>query len=260
MSHILKLIDRQIAMANFRNQLEEAVPQPGRYVAEDGVAFGPCLLVSREFGSGGGLLAQQAGERLGWNVFDNKLVDEIAQSAHVHQHLVQSVDEHVHTHWERTWRDMLLDDLADEKYLRHLRQVVTALGHHGNVVLVGRGSQYFLPAPCALRVRLVAPLEVRAKRVAEHQKLSLEQARLKVEAIDKERAAFIWKVFRKDAGSPLNQDLIINTGEISIENATEIVLGAIEKKLGVPSKAPPVIAGKSSKPDDHHSYPAAIQR
>ncbi len=236
MSQILRLIEKHIAMSDIRNRLKETVPQPGRYVAEDGAAFGPCLLVSRECGGGGDLLAQQAGERLGWNVFDNKMVDEIAQSARVHQRLVQSVDEHVHSYWERTWRDFLLDDLADEKYLRHLKQVVTALGHLGNVVLVGRGAQFLLPSQCGLRVRLVAPLEARTKRFAEQEKLSLKQARLKVEEIDKERAAFIWKNFRQDAGLPLNHDLIINTGEINIKDTTELVLDAIERKLGVPLK------------------------
>ena len=85
-------------------------------------------------------------------------------------------------------------------------------------------------------MRLVAPLEARTKRLSEQEKLSLKQARLKVEGIDKERAAFIWKNFRQDVASPLNHDLIINTGGISIEDTTELVLDAIERKLGVPLK------------------------
>jgi hypothetical protein len=129
MSHILRLVERQVAMSDIRNHLSETAPQPGRFVTENGAAFGPCLMISRECGSGGGLLAQQAGERLGWNVFDSRIVDEIAQSTHVHQRLVQSVDEHIHSYWEQMLRELLLDDLADEKYLRHLKEVVTTLGH-----------------------------------------------------------------------------------------------------------------------------------
>jgi cytidylate kinase len=153
--------------------------------------------------------------------------------------LVQSVDEHVHSGWERGLRDLLLDGLSDEWYSRHLREIVMALGHHGNVVIVGRGAQYFLPSQCAVRVRLVAPLETRAKRVAERQKLPLEEAKLKVEEIDKERAAFVWKTFKKDVGSPLNQDITINTGEVSIESALRIVLAALQEKLGVSAKKQP---------------------
>ena len=63
--------------------------------------------------------------------------------------------------------------------------------------------------------------------------LSLEQARLKTRKIDAERAAFVWKTFKKDSASPINYDLIINTGEIKIESAANIVLASIQEKLGV---------------------------
>lgn len=105
--------------------------------------------------------------------------------------------------------------------------------------IVGRGAQYFLPPLCAVRVRLVAPLETRAKRVAERWNLSLEEARLKVEEVDRERAAFIRRIFKKDAGSPLNQDITINTGRINIETAVKIVLAVLQEKLGVSAKKQP---------------------
>jgi len=245
MNATLKLIEKQIAMSDIRNRLEETTPQPGRYVTEDGVAFGPCLLISRECGSGGSLLGQRVGERLGWNVFDARIVDEIAQLANVHQRLVQSVDERVRSHWERTWRDILLDDQADEKYLRHLKQVVMALAHHGNVVFVGRGAQFLLPSQCALRVRLVAPLETRIHRLTERHNLSPEQARLKIKRVDTERAAFVWKIFKKDVGAALNHDLLINTDEINAESVTELVLVAMERKLGV--RLQPAFAEKAAQ-------------
>ena len=110
----LKLVEQQIAMSGIRNRLETTVPQPGRYLTPDGIAFGPCLLISRECGAGGGLLAQKAGARLGWNTFDSKIVNEIAQAAHVHNRLVQTVDEHIHSAWEQTWREFLLEDLPEK--------------------------------------------------------------------------------------------------------------------------------------------------
>jgi cytidylate kinase len=244
MNATLRLIEKQIAMSDFRNRAGQSpsqnAPEPGRHMTKDGAAFGPCLFISRECGSGASLLAQMVGEWLGWNVFDAKIVDEIAQAANIHRHLVKSVDERVHTYWEQTLRELLMDDLADKKYLHLLKQVVTALGSHGNVVFVGRGAQYFLPTQCGLSLRLAAPLEARTKRMAEQMKLSLEEARLKVRKIDAERAAFVRKTFKKDAASPLNYDLIINTGEINIESAANIVLASIREKLGVCPKNHPV--------------------
>ena len=242
MNAALRLIEKQIAMSDFRNRAGQTLslnaPEPGRFVTKDGAAFGPCLFISRECGSGAGLLAQRVGERLGWNVFDAKMVDEIARAANIHSQLVKSVDECVHTYWEQTLRELLLDDLADKKYLHLLKQAVVALGSHGNVVFVGRGAQYFLPPQCGLSVRLTAPFVERTKRAAEEMKLSLEEARFKARKIDAERAAFVWKIFKRDAGSPLNYDLTINTGEINIESAAKIVLASIQEKLGVSPQNP----------------------
>jgi cytidylate kinase len=232
MNPTLKLVERQIASSALRKRLETADHLPGRYVSPDGVAFGPCLLISRECGSGGSQLAQLTGEQLGWNVFDSKIVDEIAHAANVHQRLVETVDEHIHSLWEQNWREFLLDELPDKKYLRHLRQVVMTLGHHGNVVLVGRGAQYLLPPQCGLRVRVVAPLEMRIQNVAEGEKISREQAKARIKAVDAERNAFVWKVFRKDVSSPLNHDVVINTAKIELEIATQIVLAMLQNKLG----------------------------
>lgn len=238
----LKLIEKQIAMSEIRDRLNENAPlPPGRIMGQDGIPFGPCVLISRECGSGSSLLTDRIGRELGWNVFDSRIVDEIAKAAHVHEKLVESVDERVHSHWEQTWRDMLLDELSDRRYVHHLGQVVTALGHQGNVVIVGRGAQYLIPPQCALRVRLVAPLDDRVKRVAEVEKLTVQEARMKIKQVDAKRAAFLWKVFRKDIGAPLNHDIILNTGEISIEAAARIVLAALHEKLGVCAKAQPDI-------------------
>lgn len=226
-------------MSELRRQLGETVPLPGQFFTEEGIAFGPCLLISRECGSGGNALAEIVGKRLGWNVFDSGIVDEIAQMSHVHRRLVQSVDEHIHSRWEQTWREFLLDDLPDQKYLLQLRQVILTLGHQGNVVLVGRGAQYFLPSQCALRVRFVAPREQRVRYLVEHNGLSLEQARSKLNITDLERAAFVRKVFKKDIGSAVDHDLIINTGKFSLETAAELVLAALKGKLGVDLPKPP---------------------
>ena len=239
----LKLIEKQIAMSDIARRLNEkrAALPPGRYVSANGVGFGPYVLISRECGSGSSLMAEKIGKELGWNVFDSKIVDEIAKAGRVHQKLVQSVDEQVHSHWERTWRELLLDELTDKGYLHHLGQLVTALGHQGNVIIVGRGAQYMLPPQGALRVRLVAPLDARIKRIAELENLSPEEARIKIKQVDSKRAAFLWKVFRKDAGLPLNHDLVLNTGDISIDSAARIVLAALEEKLGVSVQKQPDI-------------------
>jgi cytidylate kinase len=80
---------------------------------------------------------------------------------------------------------------------------------------------------------MVAPVEVRVKRVASAGKLSLEAARAAVETSDRERAELVRRHFGHDLRDPLNHDMTINTAELSIDAATEIVLTALQRKLAV---------------------------
>src|SRR5579863_7797345 len=53
------------------------------------------LTVSREFGSGGGRIAQSIAKRLNWKLLDAALIEEIASEAHVDAGVVTRFDEHV---------------------------------------------------------------------------------------------------------------------------------------------------------------------
>jgi hypothetical protein len=233
MANVLKLVERQLEAWNLKRRLQDLGQRPGRCL-EGGVAYGPCLVVSREYGSGGSLVARMAGEQLGWHVFDREIVDEIARLAHARQTLTESVDATTRSNWEFPWQSELSpEDIGLEPYLRHLRQVVMTLGHQGDVVILGRGAQYLLPTQCALRVRVVSPLEMRVERVAARAKVAFDKAQACVQRSDSERADFIRKSFRRDAASSLNYDLTVNTGAISVNVAVELVLKALLDKLGV---------------------------
>jgi cytidylate kinase len=121
-------------------------------------------------------------------------------------------------------------------YLVFLKQIVLTLGHHGDVIIVGRGARFILPSQFGLSVRLVAPIEARIRRIADKARLSLEAARVEVERMDRERVQLVHRHFGHDVTDPLNHDLIINTAAMNVEAATEIILTAIQRKLDVQIK------------------------
>jgi hypothetical protein len=230
---VMKLIEKQKALWEIKEQAARTEDRPGRYV-EGGVSYGPCLLISRECGSGGNVTSRMVGGRLGWQVFDKEVVDQVSEMAHARQSLVESVDEKLRTKWEDTWRPMLDgNDLSSSQYMRYLHEVIMTLGHRGDVVILGRGAQYLLPRPCALRVRLIAPLEQRSARLAEVKQMTQAQARIFVEHTDSERARFVRKTFHSDISDARDYDLVINTGEVRFSQAAGIILSALEHKMGV---------------------------
>jgi cytidylate kinase len=233
MASIEHLVGRQITLGELRRSQEPK--HAGRGVERFlGGAYGPCLVISRQCGSGGTNLAQLTSERLKWQVFDREIVEEVARSAHVRQQLIESVDERVRSGWSEFRRRLAEGEgIGRETYLHHLRHIILALGHHGEVIILGRGAIYILPPECAVRVRLMAPLEQRAQRVAERENISLKKARHRVEEIDAERVAFLREAFGKDVAATEDYDLVLDTGELTLEAAAERVLAKLEAKLHV---------------------------
>jgi hypothetical protein len=205
---------------------------------EGKLSYGPYLLISREKGAGGSALGQRAGKRLGWQVFDKEIVDAIAQRAEVRRELIESLDERDRATIQDTVGQWLNPQpIGTAGYLAHLREVLLTLGHQGNVVIVGRGAQYVLPSQFGLRVRMVAPVEERVRRIASRENLSLKVARVEVESSDRERTRLARRQFGKNSADPMNHDITINTAELTVEAAAEVVLTALQQKLGVQLKA-----------------------
>jgi hypothetical protein len=204
---------------------------------EGKLSYGPYLLISREKGAGGSAVGQLAGKRLGWQVFNSELVDAIAEKAHVRREFIESLDERDRTAIQDVVEELLSPrPIGTSTYQAHLREILLTLGHQGDAVIVGRGAQYVLPSQFGLRVRLVAPTEVRVRRIASRENLSLKATRAEVERSDRERARLARRQFGQNAGDPLNQDVTINTAELTVEAATEVVITALQRKLAVQLK------------------------
>src|SRR5208283_3745582 len=187
MIDVEEYIKRQIAVFQANEALENRKQRPGRGKEGD-LFYGPYLTVSREKGAGGNTVARLVGKRLGWQVFDNEIVDEIAKKAHVRRQLIESLDERDRETIQDIIGQLLKPkEIGTSDYLAYLKQVVLTLGHQGDVVIVGHGAPFILPGQFGLCVRMVAPIETRIQRTADKAHLSLKAARVEVERTDRER-------------------------------------------------------------------------
>jgi hypothetical protein len=236
MIDIEDVVRKQVALYRADEIRAERERRAGRG-KEGKLSYGPYLLISREKGAGGSAVAQLAGKRLGWQVFDKEIVDAIAERAKVRRELVESLDERDRATIQDAigqWLDP--QSIGISGYLAHLREILLTLGHQGDVVIVGRGAHYVLPSQFGLRVRMVAPVEVRVRRIANHENMSLDRARDAIKQSDRERTRLAFKEYRRIVTDPLNYDVTINTAELTVEDATEVVLNALQRKLAVKPK------------------------
>lgn len=97
----------------------------------------------------------------------------------------------------------------------------------GNVVMMGRGSQFILKdVPGVFRARIVAPTEIRVERIRERQNVSRDEAARLVREHDRRRASLLQAVFEHDLRDWALFDTIINTARYSANGASEALISA----------------------------------
>jgi len=165
------------------------------------------ITIEREYGCGGGEIAQLLAARLGWKLWDHRLTEEISRLANCPETVVKAREERTDPLYYRLFKSFLrgsyegsinahkLNLVDSETIMKITRRVVEHAGERGNCVIVGRGSQQFLRnRPDALRFFLYAQREDKVRRLLARGK-SQEEALNLVDTVDRERADFIQKYF-----------------------------------------------------------------
>ena len=216
---VLKIIEEQVKKWQIMKVKEK----------KEAVGF-PVITISREPGSGGRIVATELGKKLGLDVFHQEIINEMAESAQVSTRVLETLDEKGLSVLEE-WITSLVDNrhLWPDQYLRHLLKVIGTIGKHGNAVIVGRGANFVLPPEGRLRVRIVAPLDVRVENVSSNFGVSAEDAKRRIIRTESERRAFIRKYFNANITDPINYDLVLNTGTLSIEAAANAIENALKQ-------------------------------
>lgn len=191
-------------------------------------AIVPVVTLSREPGSGGRIVAKNLAERLGFEVFHQEVLHEMAKRAEVSEQLLATLDEKGLSILE-DWISSLVYDrhLWPDQYLQHLMNVVGTIGKHGRSVVVGRGANFILPPEQRFRVRITASQKWRIENVARDFNLSKNEAKRRVIKTESNRKAFIRKYFNADIADPTNYDLVINTDTLSVGNAVDVIGAAL---------------------------------
>ena len=187
----------------------------------------PMICVSREFGASGAELGRQLSERMNFRFYSQELIHFVAEQSHVRDKVVESLDERVRAGITRRVGELLQGNgFAESDYLRNLSKVVVTLARHGRGVIMGRGAHFILDPELTLRVRIIAPLELRVERVTKKYDLPESVAREKILRIDGERVAFNRKHYAADIRDPRNYDLVLNTGSLPVDTCVSLIATA----------------------------------
>lgn len=203
------------------------------------------ITIEREYGSGGGEIAQLLAKQLGWKLWDQLLTEEIARLADCPKSVVEGREERTDPLYYRLFKSFLrgsyegsinahkLKLVDSECILKFTEQVVQHAAKTGNSVIVGRGSQQFLKnRQDTLRVFLYAPREDKMRRLLARGK-SAEEAEQLVDTVDRERVDFIQKYFHVEWPDRTVYHAMINTaiGDQAVVHTVSDLMKTMEAKL-----------------------------
>jgi cytidylate kinase len=192
-------------------------------VGREGHAMIKIITIEREYGCGGGEIAQLLATRLGWKLWDYLLTEEIARLAHCPKAVVEAREEKQDPLYYRLFKSFLrgsyegsinarkLNLVDSETILKITKRVVEHVAQRGNCVIVGRGSQQFLKGRSdTLRFFLYACREDKVRRLLARGKTEREAEEL-VDTVDRERADFIQKYFSTEWPDRAIYHAMVNT-------------------------------------------------
>ena len=196
------------------------------------------ITIEREFGSGAADIARKLAERLRWQLWDQKLTEEIARRLDCDCQAVEELAERKDPLYYRLFRAFLRGSfegtlnaprlgMVDADCIRQVAdQVVTMAAKTGNSVVVGRGSAYFLRDRAdAFHVFVYAPFEAKVWRLRTEGRSEKEAIEL-AETVDRDRAAYIKQYFDIEWPARYFFHLMVNSAmgdEVVVETIVDSV-------------------------------------
>lgn len=181
------------------------------------------IAISQELGSGGDRIGQAAAKRLEYEYADREIILAAANRYGVPESDLARLDEARPTLWERVRG-------GNREYLAAVTAILWEFAARDKVVIIGRGSPIILRGPShVLRLRIVAPVGVRADRLVTGGAASRENALGTVRASDRERAARMRFLFDADWAASTIYDLTLNTEHWDETSATELIVWASQQ-------------------------------
>ena len=174
--------------------------------------------------------------KMGYHFIDVEMTRMIAEKAKVSSEWVKSIEKEaggalmkfISGLVSRDYIERILDKdkgYIDERvYVDTLYKIIPKIADEGNVVILGRGSQYILrDYKDARHLLLIAKLEDRIQFMVDHYNLTHDVAKHTVLRYDKRRINLYKKFGREDYDQPNLYHIVLNSSKVPLEKACDLV-------------------------------------
>lgn len=218
-------IPDQVADAPLHGNRGARVAAPGQ------LPLALTIAVSREAGARGGTIARRAARKLGWQAYNQELLEYIAQEGALRDNLFASLPPDAGAWSEQQLQQLLAEQRCSrDPGVVNLARTILAVGTQGEVVMLGRGAGCVLPRASTLHVRIMAPLTDRIAYMAQWLRLTTDEAAEQVRLRDDNRAQFIQTHFQRHVGDIYQFDLLLNSSLLGEDLCVDLIVQAARAK------------------------------
>jgi len=204
------------------------------------------VTISHEIGAGGPEIGQLLAERLGCRYVDHELISNAATRYGLLEEKLSHLDESKPSLFERF-------DAETRRYITVIQTALYDFAEQDNVVLMGRGGQWLLRGiPHVLRVRVMAPFDVRVKRLTKKlagpmgEQTNPRTVTELVRRDDAEKAGRMRYLYEVSVTDPSLYDLVINTEKLSMGAAVGLLAGVVgQPELATTPASAQLVADRS---------------
>jgi cytidylate kinase len=187
------------------------------------------ITISHQMGAGGPEIGMKLGQKLGFRYVDQELVLDVARRYGVAEDKLSHLDESKPTLFERF-------DTETRYYITILQTSLLDFAELDNAVLMGRGGQWLLRGiPHILRVRVIAPFDLRVKRwIKRTAEMTGETPTQRAAADfvrrdDAEKSGRMRYLYEVDLADPMLYDLTVSTERLGYDAVVEMIQAAVSR-------------------------------
>lgn len=190
------------------------------------------ISVSREFGSGGHIIAERIARDHGLKFYDRHMLDEIANENNVQVEILEKYDEKPRnkllTRRVGAFSNSMEEILADMQF-DYIRKKADS---GESFVIVGRCAETVLSGhPGLISIFVVGDEDAKLKRVEDVYKLNSQEAVLKMKRHDRKRKQYHNRHSNFRWGDSRNYDLCINSSKLGLDRTADALEDYIKARI-----------------------------
>jgi len=182
----------------------------------------PIITISRGSYSRGKEVAEALAKKLGYECVSRDILLETCEEFSIPEtRLIKALHD----------APSILDRFSHgrERYISYFRAAFYNHMEKDNIVYHGLSGHFFLhDISHALKVRIIANMEVRIKEEMRREKCSAEEARYRLKKDDDERRKWGLSLYGRDTWNCSLYDLVLNVDIIEVDKAVDILHGVVE--------------------------------